>query len=75
MSRLMNNIDDILVVLEESRELARRLELLQQRIGCVGAPELADIGGTVTMFMSPAAGTPAPRAGPAPSAGEGCSAG
>ena len=59
----MENIQDILDVMEESQELARRLEALQQRIGVVGSPELCDIGGTVTMFISPAAGPDAPGAG------------
>ena len=60
----MDNIDDILMVMEESREIARRLELLRQRIGRTGAPELSGFGGTATMFMSPAGGV-------APAAGEG----
>jgi hypothetical protein len=65
---LMNNVDDILIVLEESQELARRLEALQQRIGYIGAPELSDIGGTVTMFLSPAGGIPTHGTGSPPPA-------
>ncbi len=71
----MDNIQDILDVMEESQELVRRLEALQQRIGIVGSPELCDIGGTVTMFLSPGGGVGPPGSGSAPQACDGFAAG
>ena len=64
MNWVMEDIEDILAVMEESKELARRIEALQQRLGNVGSPELSDIGGTVTMFLSlDTTGMRSPRAG------------
>ncbi|MGN6370945.1 MAG: hypothetical protein ACTHN5_22040 [Phycisphaerae bacterium] len=70
----MDNLDDILMVMEESQEISRRLEVLRQRIGRTGSPELSGFGGTVTMFMSPAGGA-APSVEGAPPGGEGSAAG
>jgi hypothetical protein len=47
---VMENIDDMLMLIAEAQELARRLAAIQRRIGSLGAPELADIGGTQILF-------------------------
>ena len=47
----MDTVEAMLMVMNEARELARRLEGIQQRIGNVGSPELADIGGGETIFL------------------------
>lgn len=41
----MNTIDELIELADESQEIARRLALVKMRIGNIGAPELADLGG------------------------------
>jgi hypothetical protein len=52
MNGVMENIDDMLMLVAEAQDLARRLAMIQQRIGNLGAPELADIGGMQILVLN-----------------------
>jgi hypothetical protein len=54
MSAVMENVDDIVTLTFEAKELERQIAAIERRIGSLGSPDRADIGGAPRQVFVPA---------------------